>query len=419
MTTRRLLPPRALVLVLVLVSGVVACGEDDEGAGSGGPVGRDRASDTGTTTGAAEAAPSGDFYMPPTPLPEGAAGELIRSEPIDTPSPVRAWRILYHSRAVDGSDIAVSGTVLAPVGDAPAEERPVQAIGLGSSGIADQCSPSRTPEPMLSSPGILAYVAAGRVVAITDYAGLGTPDVHPYGSGESAGRAVLDAARAARQLPDAHAGARVALGGYSQGGHAVLFGAELAPSYAPELDVVGVVAVAPMLDLVALMHNASSLPAGLGGALMFVRGLSAAYPEADPALVLTEQGKAALPTVDAQCYEQLAATFSTTEPQDLFTADPSVVDGWRDALERNTPAPGRIDVPILVLKGDADEILPKTFTDTYVAGLCAAGDPVDYRVYPGANHTTVLPASAADLEAWVAERFTGTPAATTCAPTAK
>ena len=43
-------------------------------------------------------------------------------------------------------------------------------------------------------------VDAGYVVAATDYEGLGTPGVHPYLVGESEGRSVLDAARAARAL---------------------------------------------------------------------------------------------------------------------------------------------------------------------------------------------------------------------------
>jgi pimeloyl-ACP methyl ester carboxylesterase len=56
---------------------------------------------------------------------------------------------------------------------------------------------------------------------------------------------VLDAARAARQLDGAGAGGRVVLAGHSEGGHAVLWAAELATSYAPELQVTGVAALAP------------------------------------------------------------------------------------------------------------------------------------------------------------------------------
>ena len=41
---------------------------------------------------------------------------------------------------------------------------------------------------------------AGYVVAATDYEGLGTPGLHPFLVGESEGRSVLDAARAAHRV---------------------------------------------------------------------------------------------------------------------------------------------------------------------------------------------------------------------------
>ena len=69
--------------------------------------------------------------------------------------------------------------------------------------------------------------------------GLGTPGVHPYLVGESEGRVVLDSIRAARSLLPDQTSDTTAIFGHSQGGHAVLFAAELAPTYAPELRVVG------------------------------------------------------------------------------------------------------------------------------------------------------------------------------------
>ena len=50
------------------------------------------------------------------------------------------------------------------------------------------------------------FLDAGYVVAATDYEGLGTPGLHPFLVGESEGRSVLDAARAAHGLKAAAAG---------------------------------------------------------------------------------------------------------------------------------------------------------------------------------------------------------------------
>jgi hypothetical protein len=74
---------------------------------------------------------------------------------------------------------------------------------------------------------------------------------------------VLDAARAAQQLPGVGAGGRVLLAGHSEGGHAPLWAAELAASYAPQLQVAGVAALAPGADLPELVRLAGARPAGL------------------------------------------------------------------------------------------------------------------------------------------------------------
>ena len=47
----------------------------------------------------------------------------------------------------------------------------------------------------------------------------------------------------------------VVLAGHSQGGHAALFAAELAPTYAADLPVIGTVAIAPAGDLASLVSS--------------------------------------------------------------------------------------------------------------------------------------------------------------------
>ena len=74
------------------------------------------------------------------------------------------------------------------------------------------------------------------------------------------GRGVLDAARAAGQLPDADPGDRMAIFGYSQGGHGALWAGQLAAEWTPELDLVGTVAGAPATELPVIVRAAGSLP---------------------------------------------------------------------------------------------------------------------------------------------------------------
>jgi pimeloyl-ACP methyl ester carboxylesterase len=308
----------------------------------------------------------------------------------------------------------VSGVLVSPVGTPPSEGRPVVAIAPGTSGLADECGQSKTAELLISSPLVQRHLESGHVVVATDYEGLGTPGLHPYGVGESAGRSLLDAARTATQITDAGAGTSVVLGGHSQGGHTAFFAGALAPTYAPELEVLGVVAVAPPIDLVALMRNASAAPGALGWVVMYVRGFAAAYPELDVDLVLTESALTASDVVDRACVDDVLAAFGARPAREVLLTSPADVPAWRETLERNSLRPGRVAAPVLLVKGDADELLPKTFTDLFVEQLCAAEDPVEYRVYGGATHSSVLAASAADSHAWIADRFDGVPASSTC-----
>jgi secretory lipase len=204
----------------------------------------DRAGPTSASVAPAAAPerPPEAFYAVPDPLPPGPPGALIRATPI-AGVPVlpdsRAWAVLYHSRDFDGRDVAVSGVVAVPPGAAPPDGRPVVVWGHGSVGLADRCAPSHVGIMGAFGPWLGGLLQQDLVVAATDYQGLGTPGPARAAIGLSAGRAVLDLARAARGLGAAGAGGRVVLAGHSEGGHAVLWAAELARSYAPELQVLG------------------------------------------------------------------------------------------------------------------------------------------------------------------------------------
>ena len=93
---------------------------------------------------------------------------------------------------------------------------------------------------------------AGFVVTATDYSGLGTPGVERYLIGADEARDVLNSVRAARALTATGAGTRVAVYGHSQGGHAALWTGDVAPTYAPEFQIVGVAAAAPAATAISV-----------------------------------------------------------------------------------------------------------------------------------------------------------------------
>ena len=178
---------------------------------------------------AKDALPLTPFYDPPRPLEPAAAGTLIRSEPFggyELPPGAHAVRILYHSRALNGADIAASGVVLVPAGDAPKDGWPVIAWAHGTSGVARMCAPSLMKDVEYGDEGLMPMVAAGFAVIATDYAGLGTPGRHQYDDKIPQANDIVYSVPAARAAVPA-LGPKWAAIGHSQGGVAVWCVAEL------------------------------------------------------------------------------------------------------------------------------------------------------------------------------------------------
>jgi hypothetical protein len=355
-----------------------------------------------------------------TALLDGAAarvvprpGALVSATPAVAPEGARAWRVTYHSRAVDGRDVVVSGVVVAPTGRAPRAGRPIVTWAHGTTGLADQCAPSRSANVVVELPWLRALLERDVVVVATDYEGLGTPGPHPYLVGASEGRSVLDIARAARRLPAAHAGRVVIAAGHSQGGHAALFAGELAPVYAPELDVRGVAALAPVTDLTTLFPPVAPAD-GRGFGAMVLDGIRVAYPDADAAAVMTPETTATLTRADDRaCLTGTLSAFADPAVP-LFGADPSTVPSVAAALRRSTPGRTATPVPIAVFQGTDDAIVPAGATAEYVERACALGDDVWSDVAEGVGHGDVPTASSASLLSWLDGRLAGDQAPTTC-----
>ena len=156
-------------------------------------------------------------------------GELIRSEPITAPAGREGVaRAVPVGVGRGRPDRGVGRGASAPAGGTN-RPRPVVTWAHGTTGVADRCALSQLPDrSRAAAVRRRPRAGAGYVVAATDYEGLGTEGVHPYLVGQSEGRGVLDAARAARDLRAAGAGKQVLVLGHSQGGQAALFAGELA-----------------------------------------------------------------------------------------------------------------------------------------------------------------------------------------------
>jgi alpha-beta hydrolase superfamily lysophospholipase len=370
------------------------------------------------------------FYTPPSPLSPAAPGTLIRSVRVTgvsgVPAGATVWRILYHSTTVYGADVAESGYVIAPAAPPPADGYPIIAWAHGTTGFAAPCAPSLFTSPgggygPYLLPSLDTYLAAGYVVSAADYQGLGVPHgVHPYLLGTSEARSVLDATRATRHLAGLRTADTVVIYGHSQGGHAALFAAEQAPTYAPDLHVIGVVAAAPatglsyLLSIVATPLGARFLPYSIPTTYSW----SQTYTDLPESDVFTPAGAAfASAEVTRGCAGDLTTAIIDHHltPAGVFAAgadtDPTVLAHAR----ANDPGDVRTTVPMLVVQGTADGTVPPQLTDTYVTTkACPIGDTVQYLHVTGATHGSVVHLSAPTIVAWMNARLAGTPAPTTC-----
>ncbi|WP_235948195.1 lipase family protein [Candidatus Frankia alpina] len=247
---------------------------------------------------------AGQPGQPQTTVP----GALLSREVV-TPAPagIRAWRVTYSSRPTDAGEVPVSGIILAPGTDVPvpAGGRKVVAFGHGTTGVQDSCAPSRARPPLAAAVWTFPLVRAGYVVTLTDYAGLGTPGEHAIYVAAPEGRAVLDAARAARALTETGAGRDVVLWGYSQGGQAMLAAGALAAGYAPELSIRGVVATAPLADLPASLTTMQRRADGVGYLLLAMIGLAVDDPRIDLDRYLTPNGRRLLTVARTRCADEV------------------------------------------------------------------------------------------------------------------
>jgi len=374
--------------------------------------------------------PSGSaFYTPPTPTPAGSAGELVWYRPASvnlnvTLPAVKAWTVLYQSTDQHGHPDWVTGTVIVPTASwRGSGSRPVVSYAEGTQGLGQSCAPSlqMTAGTEYDGGAIIESLKKGYAVAVTDYQGYTTGSIPTYAAGRAEGQAVLDVVRAARQVPGSgiSSSAPVVLWGYSQGGQAASWAAELQGSYASDVKLVGLAAggVPANLQAIGEFDNASVGTAfGLDGLI----GLSAAYPEEfNLAAISNVAGIEAAGKLLNECAIQSLAEFrdvnsdeytagNKTLPQ-LEAEHPSI----EKVIDEQQLGTKSVPVPVYHYHGLEDEFVPVAQDVALHQAWCSLGVSDDFQLYPG-DHLLTDPTAISTVIKWVEERLAGRKAASTC-----
>jgi pimeloyl-ACP methyl ester carboxylesterase len=363
------------------------------------------------------------WYELPGVLP-AAPGEIVRTTPVlfDGRTDIRGTAVMYRSTTATGQPNVVTGTVYEPLAPWTGPgSRPVVGFGVGTQGQGDRCAPSQT-LPVGSNyekTTLVHLLEQGWAVAVTDYEKLGTPGDHTYVVKDAEAHAVLDMVRAAQRAPEStvEADSPVALWGYSQGGQAVSAAAEIEATYAPELDIKGVVAGGVPSDLGVMTEHLDGPGNSWFAVLAFAAlGLNSAYPELDLESYLTPEALELLDSVrtgEGYCLFDGLPVLAGRHIDELTTTNPLVTPQWQARLDEQRLGTAAPAVPTLLYHGAVDQLVP------YALGLqlrddwCARGADVDFRSY-AFDHFGGLVAANADGVEFLNARFAGTPSAPGC-----
>ncbi|WP_407640511.1 lipase family protein [Actinokineospora iranica] len=339
--------------------------------------------------------------------------------------------MMYLSRDTKDKAIPVTGTVIVPntpwAGPGP---RPIVAYAPFTAGMGDQCAVSKVLAGDTSSDVVGSVqtqfinplLQKGFAVAQTDYEGLGVPGMeHTYVMRRSEAHTTLDVVRAAQRLPELglSTDAPVGIVGYSQGGGAAAAAVELAPEYAPELNIKGAYAGAPPADKAVLGKSLDGAYAAgfLGFALI---GINTAYPEAKMMDLANPTGAQLFVQASKMCTTdaifQLAFKQTSTLTKDgkpvsaYMQQEPfkSVVEDLR--IGNRKPA-----APVLVEHAGSDDIVPFGQGKQMAKDWCAKGATVQFTeltALPIFAHATAAFGASGSAANWIAGRLTGSAPAT-------
>lgn len=365
--------------------------------------------------------------------PAEATALIKRNYPAGVPgAAVGITKVTFHYRSElpNGKPITVYGRAYLP--SDTRVDLPIFAFAPGTTGIGDQCAAS------LENPAVAnwsnydshlsAYASQGYAAVTTDYEGMRDPDrIHHYMVGELEGRALLDAVRALRHLPQASnrlSSDGVFLSGYSQGGHAAFWGDKIAARYAPDVRPLGVVGFGPVMSVKQTLADVARGANINWFGPSVVMSYQDYYSQSYPGVILPARVPTLQADVQAHCIDSDLAYWGHT-PVNIYTPEfiaSAAADDitakypeFGKALDSNTV--GAVSTPSAkrINQGDRDNVVLPSQQVPAAAALCASSTgPVEHKVYLNTTHYNTMLHSFGDTLAWMRALSTRQPVPSTC-----
>ncbi|UGT43433.1 lipase family protein [Nocardia yamanashiensis] len=365
------------------------------------------------------------FYRPPTGWQATLPGTVLHARPVTVAAfgrirqPLTAWQLLYRTTDLHGAPDAAATTVMLPPHPAPGPPR-VLSHQCAMDSVSSRYFPSfalRAGARALGSPtqfeffAMTAALARGWIVAVPDHGGM----LGAYVAPREPGHRTLDGLRATLGFAPLELALDTALGliGYSGGGMATAWAAELAGTYAPELNIAGAAAGSPVGDPAAAFLRINGKRAA-GLPVMAMAALRQVYPALDAVLHehTTPAGRQLLESMRTRGTFSAISHLSgrdigdyTTVPLTALLARPDVDEVMRD-LRLGTATPA---MPILVVQSVNDQIIAVETVDAQVRAYLDGGARVTYLRDILSEHNSLAVLALPRMLDWLADRFANVP----------
>jgi pimeloyl-ACP methyl ester carboxylesterase len=365
------------------------------------------------------------FYTPPSDgeLVAATPGAVLRYRALPggaLPANVKeGWQLMYRTADRKDQPVAMVTTLFIPE-NAPATGRKLLSYQAFYDSLTLNCTPSgeTTASKMAEKMFFSSALSKGIYVATADYEGLASQWI----VAKNTAHGVLDGIRAVENFSKSGLDASTPVGmmGYSGGGFATTWAAELAPSYAPELNIVGAAAGGLPVNPtnVAKKVDGTAFAGAYFGALV---GLSRGYPEVNVEQYATPAGLVAFKDLGTRCLggtlsgnPELLTPYAFKKGSTYFK-DPNFLDlPEMQAISReNTLGQNVPKIPMLIFEGTVDELMPLADVDNLVKYYCAGNATIQYNHLLGAGHI-IGGLSLINGLSYVMDRFNGKPAPSNC-----
>jgi triacylglycerol lipase len=366
------------------------------------------------------------FYRPPAGFQHAAPGTVLRSRDVElafvglVPQKFTATQLLYRTTDMHGRPHSTVTTVVAPTERTTDKPTPIVSYQCAIDAVAGRCFPSYALRRGAKAIGALAQLefllvaaalAEGWAVSVPDHEG---PD-GTWGAPYEPGYHILDGVRAAlnHQPLNLSSEAPVGLWGYSGGGLASAWAAEVHGDYAPDLNVVGAVLGSPVADLGSAFRRLNgSFYSGLPA--MVVAALSHVYPDLDRVIQehSTDTGKAMLLRVEKMTTVHAVIRLIGMDmgklidaPLEQILQTPEVQNVF-DSIKLGTTVP---TPPVLVVQAVHDRIVSVDDIDELTETYRSGGASVTYHRDMFSEHMLLHPMSSPMALRWLTDRFNGKP----------